>query len=94
MVKQTVSRMLYHIILNNPPLALVIASILEINGDVSFLNNIRTGYTYDAWCSHLIEELTNHKLDHKLDISFHDSLLFTKNRLIIPHFNGLCEQIL
>jgi len=79
-------------ILNNPPLALPIASILEINGDVSFMNDIQTRYTHDVW-SCLIEELTNYKLDHKLDISFQDSLLFTKNWLIILCFNGLWEQI-
>jgi len=81
------------IILNNPPLALALVSILEINGDVFFLNDICTRYTHDAWCSHLIKELTNHKLDHKLNIFFHDSLLFTKHQLIIPCFNGLQEQI-
>jgi len=78
---------------NNPPPALPIASIFEVNSDPSFLDDICTGYVHDVWCSQLIGDVKNKKLDFKLDVSLCNGLLFTGNRLIIPRFKGLQEQI-
>jgi len=78
---------------NNPPPALPITSIFEVNSDPSFLDDICTGYVHDVWCSRLISDVKNKKLDFKLDVSLCNGLLFTGNHLIIPHFKGLREQI-
>jgi len=78
---------------NNLPPALPIASIFEVNSDPSFLDDIRTGYIHDAWCSRLICDVKDKKLDFKLDVLLHNGLLFMGNPLIIPRYKGLWEQI-
>ena len=78
---------------NIPPPALPIASIFKVNSDPAFLDNIHTGYKHNIWCSRLISDPKNKKLDYKLNITLQNGLLFTKNCLIIPYFKGLYEQI-
>jgi len=71
------------------PPSLPITSIPEVNSDPSFLDDICTGYIHNSWCSRLIGNVKNKKLDFKLDVTLHSGLLFTGNCLIIPRFKGL-----
>ncbi|RDB23205.1 Transposon Tf2-9 polyprotein [Hypsizygus marmoreus] len=71
----------------------VVCPVFEIRSDPSILADIKEGYSSDTWCKSLITDLEKGLVDTKLEISLSDGLLFIGQRLIIPRFKDLRENL-
>jgi hypothetical protein len=70
-----------------------IASIFEIKSDPQIMEDIKKGYHEDPWCQALAKDLAQGFMDCKLNISSCNGLIFIGERLIIPKYKDLHENL-
>jgi hypothetical protein len=71
----------------------IIAGIFEVKSDPSFPRDIKDGYQTDPWCKALAVDLARGVVDHKLDITSRNGLIFIGSRLMIPNNKRLRENL-
>ena len=67
----------------------IVAGIVEIHSNPSFVQDIKDGYHVDPQCKALASDLACGMTDYKLDITSRNGLIFICPRLIIPKHKNL-----
>jgi hypothetical protein len=71
----------------------ITGAIFTIQDDACTLKEIQEGYGKDSWCTGLLDDLKKRLLDLKLGIELRDELLWINQRLIIPRYRDLRENL-
>jgi hypothetical protein len=75
------------------PPAMAINTIFGIESNPKLFGKIWKGYTHDSWCTRILDDMKQNVTDLKLGFALKNGLLFVGNRLIIPKYEDLCEQL-